>query len=215
LIQFVNVSKEFKNGLRALDGVDIKVDNGEFVFIVGVSGAGKSTLVKLILKELEPTTGKLLVNDTDLSQMKRKEIPFYRRGIGVVFQDFRLLPEKTVYENVAFAMEVVEAGRKEIRRQVPAVLGMVGLAAKANSFPGQLSGGEQQRTALARALVNNPSILIADEPTGNLDSEATSNIIDLLHQVNEEGTTVIMVTHDVETTRDTRVLRIRDGLIES
>ncbi|MDD2502917.1 MAG: cell division ATP-binding protein FtsE [Clostridia bacterium] len=217
MIQFVNVSKEFKNGLRALDGVDIKVDNGEFVFIVGVSGAGKSTLVKLILKELEPTTGKLLVNDTDLSQMKRKEIPFYRRGIGVVFQDFRLLPEKTVYENVAFAMEVVEAGRKEIRRQVPAVLGMVGLAAKANSFPGQLSGGEQQRTALARALVNNPSILIADEPTGNLDRVTAGEIMKIINLINHRGTTVIMATHALEIVNSMkkRVITFQKGKIVS
>ncbi len=217
MIQLIDVSKEFENGLRALDKVTVSVENGEFVFIVGASGAGKSTLVKLILKELEPTTGKLLVNQVDLSKMKRKEIPFYRRGIGVVFQDFRLLPDKTVYENVAFAMEVVEATRKEIRRQVPAILGMVGLATKANNFPNQLSGGEQQRTALARALVNNPSILIADEPTGNLDRETAGEIMKIINIINHRGTTVIMDTHAMEimNSMKKRVITFQRGKIIS
>ncbi|HHY82606.1 MAG TPA: cell division ATP-binding protein FtsE [Clostridiales bacterium] len=217
MIQFINVSKVYDNGLQALNNVNISVESGEFVFIVGASGAGKSTLVKLLLKEIEPTEGKIIVNDVDLSRMKRKEIPFYRRGIGVVFQDFRLLPTKTVYENVAFAMEIVEASRKEIRRQVPAVLGMVGLASKANAYPSQLSGGEQQRTALARALVNNPSILIADEPTGNLDAATAAEIMKIINMINHRGTTVIMATHarDIVNSMKKRVITFRKGIVVS
>ena len=217
MIQFVNVSKEFENGLRAINEVHLKVENGEFIFVVGASGAGKSTLIKLILKELEPTTGKIVVNGQDLSRMKQKEIPFYRRGIGVVFQDFRLLPDKTVYENVSFAMEIIEATKKEIRRQVPAILGMVGLASKANHLPNQLSGGEQQRTALARALVNNPSILIADEPTGNLDMDTAHEIMKIISMINHRGTTVIMATHarEVVNSMKKRVVTFRNGTIVS
>jgi len=207
----------YDNGLQALNNVNLTVENGEFVFIVGASGAGKSTLVKLLLKEIEPTSGTVIVNDVDLSRMKRREIPFYRRGIGVVFQDFRLLPTKTVYENVAFAMEIVEASRKEIRRQVPAILGMVGLASKANAYPNQLSGGEQQRTALARALVNNPSILIADEPTGNLDSATAAEIMKIINLINHRGTTVIMATHarDIVNSMKKRVITFKKGIVVS
>ena len=217
MIQFINVSKEYSNGHKALKDVNLTVENGEFVFVVGASGAGKSTLIKLILKEIEPTEGAILVDDIDLSQMKRKEIPYFRRNIGVVFQDFRLLPDKTVYENVAYAMEIVEASRKEIRRQVPAVLSMVGLASKANNYPGELSGGEQQRTALARALVNNPSLLIADEPTGNLDPETASEIMKILNMVNHRGTTIIMATHakDIVNSMKKRVITFQKGVMVS
>ena len=217
MIQFINVTKEYENGLRALDNINLIVENGEFVFIVGPSGAGKSTLIKLLLKEIEPTAGALFVNDRDLAQMKPKEVPYYRRGMGVVFQDFRLLPDKTVYENVAFAMEIIEASRKQIRRQVPAVLSMVGLASKANNYPNQLSGGEQQRTALARAIVNNPSILIADEPTGNLDSATAGEIMKIINMINHRGTTVIMATHarDIVNTMKKRVITFQKGTIVS
>ncbi|HHU48336.1 MAG: cell division ATP-binding protein FtsE [Caldicoprobacterales bacterium] len=217
MIQFINVTKEYENGLRALNNVNLIVERGEFVFIVGASGAGKSTLIKLLLKEIEPTAGALFVNDRDLTQMKPKEIPFYRRSMGVVFQDFRLLPDKTVFENVAFAMEIVEASRKEIRRQVPAVLSMVGLASKANNYPSQLSGGEQQRAALARALVNNPSILLADEPTGNLDSATASEIMKILNMINHRGTTVLMATHarDIVDSMKKRVITFHKGTIVS
>jgi len=217
LIQFVNVTKEYNNGLRALNNINLIVENGEFVFIVGASGAGKSTLIKLLLKEIEPTSGALFINDRDLSQLKQKEIPFFRRSIGVVFQDFRLLPDKTVYENVAFAMEIIEATRKEIRRKVPAVLGMVGLASKAHHYPSQLSGGEQQRTALARAIVNNPSILIADEPTGNLDSATANEIMKIINMINHRGTTVIMATHarDIVNSMKKRVITFQKGIIVS
>ncbi|MDD2482472.1 MAG: ATP-binding cassette domain-containing protein, partial [Lutispora sp.] len=177
MIELVNVSKTFSDGHRALSNINIKIDNGEFVFLVGPSGAGKSTLIKLLLKELEADQGTILINDKDVTRMKRKDIPFLRRSIGVVFQDFRLLHEKTVYENVAFAMEVVEAPAKDIRRQVPIVLSLVGLSKKSNLYPSQLSGGEQQRVSLARAMVNGPSILIADEPTGNLDPDTSWEIM--------------------------------------
>jgi cell division transport system ATP-binding protein len=217
LIQFANVTKEYDNGLRALNDVNLAVQNGEFVFIVGPSGAGKSTLIKLLLKEIEPTSGKLFVDDVDLSQMKRRDIPFYRRNIGVVFQDFRLLSDKTVYENVAYAMEIIEASGKAIRRQVPAVLSMVGLASKANSYPSQLSGGEQQRTALARALVNNPSILLADEPTGNLDSATAADIMKIINMINHRGTTVLMATHakEIVNTMKKRVVTFQKGVVVS
>lgn len=217
MIQFSNVTKEYGSGLRALNDVSLTVESGEFVFIVGPSGAGKSTLIKLLLKEIEPTSGTLFVDNTDLSQMKRKDIPFYRRGMGVVFQDFRLLPDKTVYENVAFAMEIIEASGKGIRRQVPAVLSMVGLASKANSYPNQLSGGEQQRTALARALVNNPSILIADEPTGNLDSATAAEIMKIMNMINHRGTTVLMATHakEIVDSMKKRVITFQKGIVVS
>lgn len=217
MIQFANVTKEYDNGLRALNDVNLAVQSGEFVFIVGPSGAGKSTLIKLLLKEIEPTSGKLFVDDVDLSQMKRRDIPFYRRNIGVVFQDFRLLSDKTVYENVAYAMEIIEASGKAIRRQVPAVLSMVGLASKANSYPSQLSGGEQQRTALARALVNNPSILLADEPTGNLDSATAADIMKIINMINHRGTTVLMATHakEIVNTMKKRVVTFQKGVVVS
>ncbi|MGI6538928.1 MAG: cell division ATP-binding protein FtsE [Caldicoprobacterales bacterium] len=217
MIQFKNVSMSYDNVTHALRNVNLTINSGEFVFVVGPSGAGKSTLIKLLLKEIEPTEGKLYVNNVDLSGIKPKEIPFYRRGIGVVFQDFRLLPDRTVYENVAFAMEIVEATRKEIRRQVPAILGMVGLSSKANSYPNQISGGEQQRTALARALVNNPSILIADEPTGNLDIRTAREIMKIINLIHRRGTTVIMATHarDIVDSMQKRVVTFDKGCIVS
>lgn len=215
MIQFRNVTKVYPNGLCALSNVNFTIANGEFVFIVGASGAGKTTLIKLLLKEIEPTSGSIIVDDVDLSSLKRKEIPYYRRKLGVVFQDFRLLPDRTAYENVAFAMEIVGASPKEIRRRVPAVLSMVGLGSKAYAYPHQLSGGEQQRVALARALVNNPSILIADEPTGNLDPVTAMEIMKIINLINRRGTTVIMATHakSIVNAMRKRVLQFRKGVL--
>ncbi|MCM8900257.1 cell division ATP-binding protein FtsE [Caldicoprobacter algeriensis] len=215
MIQFRNVTKVYPNGLCALSNVNFTIANGEFVFIVGASGAGKTTLIKLLLKEIEPTSGSIIVDDVDLSSLKRKEIPYYRRKLGVVFQDFRLLPDRTAYENVAFAMEIVGASPKEIRRRVPAVLSMVGLGSKAHAYPHQLSGGEQQRVALARALVNNPSILIADEPTGNLDPVTAMEIMKIINLINRRGTTVIMATHakSIVNAMRKRVLQFRKGVL--
>lgn len=215
LIQFKNVSKEFEDGHKVLNNINLTINNGEFVFLVGSSGAGKSTIIKLLLKEIEPTTGNIIVNDKDITKYKRREIPFHRRNIGVVFQDFRLLLEKTVYENVAFAMEVIEAPSKEIRRQVPIVLSMVGLSKKAGLYPGQLSGGEQQRVSLARAMVNSPSILIADEPTGNLDPDMSWDIMKTLSEINQRGTTIVMATHarEIVDRMKKRVVAVENGII--
>ncbi len=215
LIEFINLTKIYPNGLTALSNINLKIEKGEFLFIVGASGAGKSTLIKLLLREILPTSGTVLVNGKNLANMKRREIPHLRKNMGVVFQDFRLLNEKTVYENVAFAMEVIEAGRKEIRRQVPMVLSMVGLSSKANMLPSQLSGGEQQRVALARAIGNNPMVLIADEPTGNLDPDRAWDIINLLNEINCRGTTVIMATHakEIVNSMRKRVVTFNKGVI--
>lgn len=215
MIQFKNVSKVYANGTKALSNINLSITNGEFVFLVGASGAGKTTAVKLITKEIEPSQGEIIVNGKDITKLKKKEIPYYRRNIGVVFQDFRLLPDKTVYENVAFAMEIVEARDKDIRRQVPNVLGMVGLASKADSYPHQLSGGEQQRAALARAIVNNPSVLVADEPTGNLDPETAMDIMRIINMINHRGTTVIMATHasEIVNAMKKRVVTFKRGVI--
>lgn len=196
MVKFNNVTKKYSNGTIALCNVDLSIKKGDFVFVIGPSGSGKSTLIKLILKEENATEGEVLVNGYNVSSMSKKEIPYLRRSLGVVFQDFRLLPNKTVYENVAFAMQITEALPKEIRRQVPMALGLVGLSKKANVYPNQLSGGEQQRVALARALVNNPALLIADEPTGNLDPEISWEIMRLLTEINQMGTTVIVTTHE-------------------
>ncbi len=195
MIEFRNVSKVYETGTEAVHNANFKIDKGEFVFLVGSSGSGKSTLIKLILKEEEPTRGNIIINGKDTTYLKPNKIPFLRRSMGVVFQDFRLLPDKTVYENVAFAMYIVKATPRHIRRQVPMVLSLVGLSAKAKMYPDELSGGEQQRVALARALVNNPSMIIADEPTGNLDPDTAWEIMNLLNDINLRGTTVVMATH--------------------
>ena len=193
-----NVSKTYSSGSPALNGVDLRVERGEFVFVVGNSGSGKSTLIKLLLKELEPSTGKIYVNKKYLNKITRKRLPLLRRDIGVVFQDFRLLEDRNVFENIAFAQKVVEAPARQIRGQVLAMLSMVGLLDKYKSFPNELSGGEQQRVASARALVNNPSILLCDEPTGNLDPENSWEIMKILDEANKRGTTVLVVTHNME-----------------
>ncbi len=215
MVELRSVSKTYPNGTVALRDVNLKIDKGEFVFLVGPSGSGKSTLVKLLLKEEDVSEGEVYVNGYDVSSMTRNEVPYLRRSLGVVFQDFRLLPNKTVYENVAFAMVITESLPKEIRRQVPMALALVGLSRKANMYPNQLSGGEQQRVALARALVNNPSLLIADEPTGNLDPETSWEIMKLLSEVNHRGTTVIVATHEKSIVDEMkkRVVSISKGLI--
>jgi len=215
LIQLKNVFMEFQDGHKVLNNINLTINNGEFVFLVGSSGAGKSTIIKLLLKEIEPSSGSIIVNDKDITKYRRKEIPFHRRNIGVVFQDFKLLLEKNVYENVAFAMEVIEAPPKEIRRQVPIVLSMVGLSRKAGLYPHQLSGGEQQRVSLARAMVNSPSILIADEPTGNLDPEMSWDIMKTLSEINQRGTTILMATHasDIVNGMKKRVVAVENGAI--
>lgn len=215
LIEFRDVEKVYSNGVKALSNASFTIQNGEFVFFVGESGAGKSTIIKLLLKEIEPTSGDIIVGGQSLSDMKRSEIPYYRRGLGVVFQDFRLLSDRNIYDNVAFAMEIVEAPRKEIRRKVPMLLGMVGLSSKAKCYPNELSGGEQQRVALARALVNNPSILIADEPSGNLDPATAEEIMEIIEMANRRGTTVIMATHakDIVDSMEKRVITLKNGVI--
>jgi len=215
VVEYRAVSKRYPNGTLALSDINLTINKGEFAFFVGPSGSGKSTLLKLILKEEDPTEGEVFVNGYELSKMTRKDIPLLRRSLGVVFQDFRLLPNKTVYENVEFAMQITEALPKEIRRQVPMALALVGLSKKAKAYPGQLSGGEQQRVALARALVNNPSLLIADEPTGNLDPETSWEIMKLLAEVNYRGTTVIVATHEksIVDAMKKRVIAIDRGVI--
>jgi cell division transport system ATP-binding protein len=215
LIEIRNVLKKYPNGTVALRGINLKINKGEFAFIVGSSGSGKSSLIKLILKEEDVTEGEVLVNGYQVSTMHRQEVPYLRRSLGVVFQDFRLLPNKTVYENVAFAMQITEALPKEIRRQVPMALALVGISKKANAYPNQLSGGEQQRVALARALVNNPALLVADEPTGNLDPDTSWEIMKLLNEINQRGTTVIIATHEktiVDAMRK-RVIALDKGVI--
>lgn len=217
MIVLENVSKNYSAGAPAINNINLKIEKGEFVFIVGDSGAGKSTLIKLLLKELEPTSGKIYINDKFLNKMKRRKVPYLRRDIGVVFQDFRLLKDRSVYENIAFAQRVVEVPEKVIRRKVPAILSMVGLAEKYRSYPKELSGGEQQRVALARALVNNPPILLADEPTGNLDPKNSWEIMKLLEEINKRGTTVVVVTHNKEIVdaMQKRVITMQKGVIIS
>jgi len=195
LIIFENLTKEYSNGVKALSNIDLHIKKGEFVFLVGASGAGKSTIIKLLLKEENPTSGKLMLAGKDITNLSNRQTPYLRRSIGVVFQDFRLLPNKTVYENVAFAMEIVGTQPKEIRRRVPMILSMVNLSRKSSSYPDQLSGGEQQRVSIARAIINNPPVLIADEPTGNLDPETAQEIMRVLMDIHARGTTVLMVTH--------------------
>ena len=217
MIEFNNVTKTYKNGTEALKDVNLKIDKGEFVFVVGPSGAGKSTFIKLLLREEVPTKGHIEVNGFDLKKIKRRHIPKFRRSLGVVFQDFRLIPNMTVYDNVAFALRVTNVANRSIRQRVPYILNLVGLAHKARSYPEQLSGGEQQRVALARALVNNPSLLIADEPTGNVDPEMSMEIVELLSEINKCGTTVVMVTHEHDLVHkfDRRVITINHGNIVS
>ena len=198
MIILENVTKEYTSGTPALNGIDLRIEKGEFVFVVGNSGSGKSTLIKLLLKELDATSGKIYVNKKYLNKITRKRLPSLRRDIGVVFQDFRLLPDRNEYDNIAFAMKVVEAPSRIIRGRVLAMLSMVGLLDKYKSFPNELSGGEQQRVAIARALVNEPSILLCDEPTGNLDPENSWEIMKILDEINKRGTTVLVVTHNME-----------------
>ena len=196
MIEFKDVSKVYPNGTVALEHVNLTIDDGEFVFVVGASGAGKSTLMKLLLREEKVTSGKLIVGDYDLTKIPNYKIPYYRRQLGMVFQDFRLFEKKTVYENVAFAMRVIGESSREIKRRVPTILSIVNLSDKYKSFPTELSGGEQQRDALARALANNPSIIIADEPTANIDPKLKIEIMNLLLKINKRGKTVIVVTHE-------------------
>lgn len=213
MIEFLNVSKEYDNHVKALSNIDLNIKKGEFIFLVGTSGAGKSTLIKLLLKEEDPTGGKIILKDKDITNVRNRRIPYIRRDIGVVFQDFRLLPNKTVYENVAFAMEIVGENAKEIRRRVPMVLSMVDLSRKSSSYPDQLSGGERQRVSIARAIVNNPPVLIADEPTGNLDPDTAWEIMRVLLDINHRGTTVLMATHakEIVNSMKKRVIEIHRG----
>ena len=215
MIEFRNVSKTYDTGTEAVHKANFNIEKGEFAFLVGTSGSGKSTLIKLILKEENPTSGNIIINGKDTTYLKPKRVPFLRRSMGVVFQDFRLLPDKTVYDNVAFAMYIVNATKRHIRRQVPMVLSLVGLSNKAKVYPNELSGGEQQRVALARALVNNPSMIIADEPTGNLDPDTAWEIMNLLNDINLRGTTVVVATHakEIVDQMKKRVIQIEKGNI--
>ncbi len=215
MIEFRNVSKTYDAGVVAVRNANFLIEKGEFCFLVGSSGSGKSTLIKLILKEEEVTSGNIIINGKDITYLKQSKIPYLRRSMGVVFQDFRLLPDKTVYDNVAYAMYIVRATGKHIRRQVPMVLSLVGLSQKAKMYPNELSGGEQQRVALARALVNNPSMLIADEPTGNLDPDTSWDIMNLLSDINMRGTTVVVATHakEIVDKMKKRVIHIENGNI--
>ena len=217
MIKLEHVSKSYSAGIPALNDVNLEIEDGEFVFIVGDSGSGKSTLIKLLLKELEPTEGVITVDGKVLSKIKRKQVPKYRRNVGVVFQDFRLLKDRNVYDNVAFAQKVVGEPNSHIRKKVPLMLSMVGLAAKYRSFPRQLSGGEQQRVAIARALINEPDILLADEPTGNLDNNNAWEIMKLLEEINAKGTTVLVVADDLEVVKamKKRVITVKKGTIVS
>lgn len=217
MIELTNVCKTYETGNKALKNVTITIDDGEFVFIVGRSGSGKSTLIKLLLKELEPTSGRIVVNEMDLGKMPGRYVPKYRRKLGVVFQDFRLLKDRTVFENVAFAQRVIGESTRTIKESVPRMLQLVGLSSKYKVYPRQLSGGEQQRVAIARALINRPEVLLADEPTGNLDSFNTGEIMKLLEEINRQGTTVIVVTHSHEMveTMKKRVITMDRGQVVS
>ena len=217
IILLENVSKSYTAGVPALNGINLHINKGEFVFVVGDSGSGKSTLIKLLLRELVPTSGRIFVNGTDVVRLKRRKIPKFRRSLGVVFQDFRLLKDRNVYENVAFAQRIIQMPSRELRKNVPAMLSRVGLAGKYKAKPKQLSGGEQQRVALARALVNRPEILLADEPTGNLDPKNSWEIMNLLEKINNDGTTVLVVTHNREIVNamQKRVITMKKGLIVS
>ena len=215
MIKLEHVSKSYTAGIPALNAVSLDIEEGEFVFIVGDSGSGKSTLIKLLLKELEPTEGTITINNKKLNKIKRRQIPKFRRNIGVVFQDFRLLKDRNIYDNVAFAQKVIGESNRSIKKNVPSMLSMVGLAAKYRSYPRQLSGGEQQRVAIARALINEPKILLADEPTGNLDNHNAWEIMKLLEEINSRGTTVVVVTHNLEIVKamNKRVITMKKGVV--
>ncbi len=214
MIRFEHVTKTYRTNI-GLDDISVDINKGDFVFLVGPSGAGKSTFIKLILKEIEADKGSIFVDGKDITKLSNREIPELRRKVGTVFQDFRLLPKKTVFENVAFAMEVLHKSKKQIRKQVPQILSLVGITDKAHKYPDELSAGEQQRVAIARAIVNNPMVLIADEPTGNLDPDTAAEIMDLLEQINLRGTTIVMVTHakDIVDRMKRRVIAIEKGNI--
>ena len=217
MIRLIDVYKEYDNGTKALKGVNMRIDDGEFVFLVGPSGSGKSTVIKLITGEIGATEGRLMVNGYNLNNIAVRQIPYMRRTLGIIFQDFRLIEKKTVYENLSFVMRAIGASNREVKRRIPYVLQLVGLENKENAYPGQLSGGEQQRVAIARALVNNPSMIIADEPTGNLDPQRSLEIMSLLERINELGTTVLVVTHEMGLVKRfaKRVVTIEDGKVTS
>ena len=215
MIKLEHVSKSYSAGIPALNDVSLNIEEGEFVVVVGDSGSGKSTLIKLLLKELEPTEGTITINGRKLNKIRRRQIPKFRRNIGVVFQDFRLLKDRNIYDNVAFAQKVIGESNRSIKKNVPKLLSMVGLAAKYRSYPRQLSGGEQQRVAIARALINKPKILLADEPTGNLDANNAWEIMKLMEEINEQGTTVVVVTHNLEIVKamNKRVITMQKGVV--
>ena len=215
MIKLEHVSKSYSAGIPALNDVNLNIEEGEFVFVVGDSGSGKSTLIKLLLKELEPTSGTITINGRKLNKIKRRQIPKFRRNIGVVFQDFRLLKDRNIYDNVAFAQKVIGESNRSIKKNVPSMLSLVGLAAKYRSYPRQPSGGEQQRVAIARALINKPKILLADEPTGNLDANNAWEIMKLMEEINEQGTTVVVVTHNLEIVKamNKRVITMQKGVV--
>ncbi len=217
MIEFKNVSKTYETGNRALRNITLRIKDGEFVFVVGRSGSGKSTLIKLITRELKSTEGSIIVNGRELEKLRAREIPRYRRGLGIVFQDFRLLNDRNVYENIAFAQRVIGASQSKIRENVPEILKLTGLSAKYKNMPNQLSGGEQQRVAIARALINKPSVILADEPTGNLDEKNSEEIMRLLYDINSMGTTVVVITHskDIVQSSGKRVIAMNKGVIVS
>lgn len=217
MIKFENVTKVYNKQVTALKNINVEIKKGEFVFLVGLSGSGKSSLIKMMLREIKPTKGKVIVSKYNISKMKESQVPYLRRKLGIVFQDFRLLEKKTVYENVSYAMKVLEIDEDIIRKRVPEVLNVVGLKNKMNCYPGELSGGEQQRVAIARAIINEPEILLADEPTGNLDPITSKEIIELLVNINNNGTTVVMATHDtnIVNTMNKRVISMYKGQITS
>lgn len=215
MIEMQDVYKTYPNGVAALNGINVRIKQGEFVYVVGPSGAGKSTFIKMMYREEKPTSGKIIVNGVNLAKIKDSKVPLLRRNIGVVFQDFKLLPKLNVYENVAFALEVIEESPKAIRKKVMEVLDLVGLKHKVRSYPNELSGGEQQRVSIARSIVNSPKIVIADEPTGNLDPETSWGIMELFEKINDRGTTIVMATHNKEIVNATRrrVIAIENGKI--
>ncbi len=217
LIQFCSVTKTYENGTTALNNINLKIEKGDFLFLVGASGAGKSTLLSLLFREEIPTKGQIFIAGKNIVRLKRRELPYVRRNMGIVFQDFRLLPDRTVFENVAFTLEVLQYSKKDIMRLVPAVLQQVGIAHRAKNFPRQLSGGEQQRTAIARAIINNPPIVVADEPTGNLDPKTSEEIMKILEDINYRGTTMMVATHDrdIVNSMHKRVVALDNGKLAS